>query len=60
MLYVATNIFQVIDNLINHQVEGHARKKGIDLNGLTPEEREKLKEEMIIENYPGKYLANIF
>ena len=44
---------QVTENVINYQLERHAKTKGITLDEITPEEKATLMDDMIEEHYPG-------
>ena len=44
---------QVTENVINYQLERHAKTKGITLDEITPEEKATLMDDMIEEYYPG-------
>ena len=47
------DIFQVAENVLDYQVDVYARAKGIDVQSITVEQRDALRDDMIREHYPG-------
>ena len=40
--------------MLDHQVDRYARTEGIDLEKITAEQRDSVRNEMIKKHYPGK------
>ena len=49
---------QVTENVINYQLERHAKTKGINPDEIAPEERATLMDDMIEKHYPGIIVKN--
>ena len=48
-----TVFIQVTENVISYQMTKYAKKKGIDMEEVSDEQKLILMEEMITANYPG-------
>ena len=48
-----TFFIQVTENVISYQMTKYAKKKGIDMEEVSDEQKLILMEEMITANYPG-------
>ena len=56
-----TNVYglQVAENVLDYQVDRHARTMGIDSERTSEEEKDSIRDYMIRENYPGNNMKEI-
>ena len=48
-----TALLKVTENVITYQLDRYAKERGIDLRGISYEERLNLTDKMINKSYPG-------